>query len=120
MILIYIFLRSDNRPFKSVERKIGIISICFLGIILIFQPVYKLTVEYGYTIEMSNNIVFRCIYIILFLILLVKSILTKLNKSTNIDGLNFIAVTSCIFIFENLIILSINKYIPYCLVGELF
>ncbi|MGL5576862.1 MAG: hypothetical protein ACRDCW_15090, partial [Sarcina sp.] len=108
------------RPFKFVEKKILLISLSVVCIILLFQPVYKLTVEYGYTLEMYNNILFRSIYIIIFLIFLVKSILTKLNKSTNIDGLNLIAVTMCIFIFENLVLLSFNKYIPYCLVGELF
>ncbi|MGL4451837.1 MAG: hypothetical protein ACRCTZ_11665 [Sarcina sp.] len=120
MVLTYIFLRSDDRPFKFVEKKILLISMSLVCIILLFQPVYKLTVEYGYTLGMYNNILFRSIYIIIFLIFLVKSILTKLNKSTNIDGLNLIAVTMCIFIFENLVLLSFSKYIPYCLVGELF
>lgn len=120
MVLIYIFLRSDNRPFKIIEQKIVSISIGLFIIILLFQPIYKLTIKYGYTLEMNSNILFRAIYIIVFLIFLVKSILTKLNKSTNISGLNFIAITMCIFIFENLLVLAVSKYMPYCLVGELF
>lgn len=120
MISRYIFLRADNKLFKSIEKKIGIIVILLCGILFLFKPIYRLTPEYGYTLEMSKNILFRCIYIIIFLIFLVKSILIKLNKSTNIDGLNLIAITMCIFIFENLLILVVNKYMPYCLVGEIF
>ncbi|MGL5068869.1 MAG: hypothetical protein ACRC6T_13815 [Sarcina sp.] len=119
-MLIYIFLRSDGVKFQTIKIKIGIISIIYIVIILFFDPVYKLNIEYGYTIEMNKNILFRAIYIIIFIGFLINSILTKLNKSTNIDGLNLMAITMCIFIFENLAMLVISKYMPYCLVGELF
>ncbi|MGL5575195.1 MAG: hypothetical protein ACRDCW_06575, partial [Sarcina sp.] len=38
MVLTYIFLRSDNRPFKFVEKKILLISMSLVCIILLFQP----------------------------------------------------------------------------------
>ncbi|WP_297519392.1 hypothetical protein [uncultured Clostridium sp.] len=120
ILLSYIFLRSDNMDFKYIKIKMGIVGAIYTCVIIIFEPIYKLSIEYGYTVQMSKNILFRGIYISLFVYFLIHAILVKLNKSTNMIGLNFIAITMCVFIFENLVLLVVQNYMPYCLVGELF
>lgn len=119
VILFYIFWRSNKVDFnKMIKVLVGFVFLYSI-VMLIFKPIFKVRWEFGYTIEMMNNFNFRMIYIAVILLLLIFIVLIKMGIQTNTLGINFIVMTLCLYIFENLIYLSFN-YFPYCLISEVF
>lgn len=118
VVLFYVFWRSNKINFnKIITVLIGFVTL-YITAMLIFKSTFKVSWEFGYTIEMMNNFIFRILYIAIFLILLIFIVLIKMGVQTNILGVNFIVIALCGYILENLIYLAV-PYFPYCLISEL-
>ena len=120
VILFYIFWRTDRVKFNKINIILGAMTLTYFCIMLIFKAKFNIRWEFGYVIEMGNNYIFKSIYLIIFLALLVSVVLFKFNETTNLLGMNILLGLISILILENLAYILGLRYFPYCLFGELF
>ena len=120
IILFYIFWRTDKVKFNKINIILGVMTLTYFGIMLILKAKFNIRWEFGYVIEMGNNYIFKAIYLIIFLALLISVVLFKFNETTNILGMNILLGLISVLILENLAYILGLRYFPYCLFSELF
>lgn len=112
---LYIFLRRDKGSFKGVKIIVLILFILYIGTLGVLNPIFDLSLDYGYLIKFKEGNYIRLFYLILLCFLLSLIILLKKEKHSNKSGLFFLGVVLFFIIVENSLSLLgigiLNSYI---------
>lgn len=117
--LFYIYWRSDDIKFNTISRLFIIVIVGYLALIIPLQGKFNLDVNFGYYFEMRNQILFKILYICIFLIICFIISRLRQNKSSNITGILLIFVLISVLIIENFMMIALTNYFNYAIVSDI-
>ncbi|MGL5822394.1 MAG: hypothetical protein ACRCYE_12380 [Sarcina sp.] len=117
--LFYIYWRSDEIKFDTISKLFPIIIVGYLALMIPLEGKFNLDVYFGYYFEMRNQILFKIIYICIFLILCFIISRLRQNKSSNMTGILLIFILISVLIVENFMMIATTNYFNYAIISDI-
>ncbi len=116
--MFFIYWRSDKHSYKAVINKIWLVIPIYILVFFLLKSKFNISFDFGYSVGFVRDGLFRIVNISLMLVLMCIVVFSKSNSSTNNRGLAIILISIIVIVLENIAIVVLKNYLPYCLISE--